>query len=220
MLINCIKAEVAAKADRAGQAPRVLTASAKSEREEPLPSSNRLMTNMLAALRNSTKIGIGNQDFMKERPLRTTVIGSYPFPGWLEFAAQNLDKFRLRRSGRINRRCSDRRSPRPGRAPTRCDNRRRTDSARFQSLFLRLHRRNRSRIRFRLVASVRPLTISAANTRSPVFYVLPVGSGPQRIFRRLQRIAPERPTLKASVPGPYTLSGRLIPNDNTPTVTH
>src|SRR3954471_14618886 len=30
---------------------------------------------------------------MKERPLRTTVIGSYPFPGWLEFASQNLEKF-------------------------------------------------------------------------------------------------------------------------------
>src|SRR5436189_169180 len=30
---------------------------------------------------------------MKDAPLRTTVIGSYPFPGWLELAAQNLDKF-------------------------------------------------------------------------------------------------------------------------------
>src|SRR5947209_9250261 len=30
---------------------------------------------------------------MKERPLRTTVIGSYPFPGWLEFACQHLDQF-------------------------------------------------------------------------------------------------------------------------------
>src|SRR6187402_1191825 len=30
---------------------------------------------------------------MKERPLRTTVIGSYPLPGWLEFASQNLNKF-------------------------------------------------------------------------------------------------------------------------------
>ena len=28
-----------------------------------------------------------------DRPLRTTVIGSYPFPGWLEFAAANLDQF-------------------------------------------------------------------------------------------------------------------------------
>src|SRR3954449_3889785 len=30
---------------------------------------------------------------MKDRPLRTSVIGSYPFPGWLEFAAQNLGQF-------------------------------------------------------------------------------------------------------------------------------
>ena len=30
---------------------------------------------------------------MQPRPLRTTVIGSYPFPAWLEFACQNLDKF-------------------------------------------------------------------------------------------------------------------------------
>src|SRR5213079_1888238 len=30
---------------------------------------------------------------MPSPPLRTTVIGSYPFPGWLEFASQNLDKF-------------------------------------------------------------------------------------------------------------------------------
>ena len=30
---------------------------------------------------------------MIEQPLRTTVIGSYPFPGWLEFCAGNLDKF-------------------------------------------------------------------------------------------------------------------------------
>jgi 5-methyltetrahydropteroyltriglutamate--homocysteine methyltransferase len=31
---------------------------------------------------------------MKERPLRTTVIGSYPFPGWLEFACHHLNQFR------------------------------------------------------------------------------------------------------------------------------
>ncbi len=30
---------------------------------------------------------------MKDRPLRTTVIGSYPFPGWLEFAVQHLNQF-------------------------------------------------------------------------------------------------------------------------------
>ena len=30
---------------------------------------------------------------MKAYPLRTTVIGSYPFPSWLEFASQHLDEF-------------------------------------------------------------------------------------------------------------------------------
>src|SRR5437763_14563600 len=30
---------------------------------------------------------------MKSHPLRTTIVGSYPFPGWLEFASQNLDRF-------------------------------------------------------------------------------------------------------------------------------
>ena len=30
---------------------------------------------------------------MKDQPLRTTVIGSYPFPSWLEFASQKLEKF-------------------------------------------------------------------------------------------------------------------------------
>jgi 5-methyltetrahydropteroyltriglutamate--homocysteine methyltransferase len=30
---------------------------------------------------------------MREQPLRTTVIGSYPWPGWLEFACSHLHEF-------------------------------------------------------------------------------------------------------------------------------
>ena len=30
---------------------------------------------------------------MKGHPLRTTVVGSYPFPGWLERASQELERF-------------------------------------------------------------------------------------------------------------------------------
>ena len=30
---------------------------------------------------------------MNEHPLRTTVVGSYPFPGWLEHATSQLDDF-------------------------------------------------------------------------------------------------------------------------------
>jgi len=32
-------------------------------------------------------------NFMTSTPLRTSVIGSYPFPGWLEFASRHLDQF-------------------------------------------------------------------------------------------------------------------------------
>ncbi|MCA9207251.1 MAG: hypothetical protein KDA55_02800, partial [Planctomycetales bacterium] len=44
----------------------------------------------------------------------------------------------------------------------------------------------------------------------------PRGLGAVDEFRRLQRLAPAGPTLKASVPGPYTLSGRLLPNAQYP----
>ena len=30
---------------------------------------------------------------MNSNPLRTSVIGSYSFPAWLEFASANLDRF-------------------------------------------------------------------------------------------------------------------------------
>jgi 5-methyltetrahydropteroyltriglutamate--homocysteine methyltransferase len=54
--------------------------------------------------------------------------------------------------------------------------------------------------------------ISAANTPSPATCGRRAASGWWRSFKRLQRLAPRGPTLKASVPGPYTLSGRLLPN--------
>ena len=44
----------------------------------------------------------------------------------------------------------------------------------------------------------------------------PRGLGAVEEFRRLQRLAPAGPTLKASVPGPYTLSGRLLPGGRYP----
>src|SRR5213078_5044016 len=41
----------------------------------------------------------------------------------------------------------------------------------------------------------------------------PRGLGVVEEFQRLKRLAPPGPALKASVPGPYTLSGRLLPNE-------
>jgi 5-methyltetrahydropteroyltriglutamate--homocysteine methyltransferase len=44
----------------------------------------------------------------------------------------------------------------------------------------------------------------------------PRGLGAVEEFERLRRLAPAGPRLKASVPGPYTLSGRLLPNADYP----
>jgi 5-methyltetrahydropteroyltriglutamate--homocysteine methyltransferase len=44
----------------------------------------------------------------------------------------------------------------------------------------------------------------------------PGGLGVVEEFNRLKQLAPSGPVLKASVPGPYTLSGRLLPNDMYP----
>src|SRR5262249_52794879 len=44
----------------------------------------------------------------------------------------------------------------------------------------------------------------------------PRGLGVVAGFGRLRRLAPAGPVLKASVPGPYTLSGRLVPNEQYP----
>jgi 5-methyltetrahydropteroyltriglutamate--homocysteine methyltransferase len=43
--------------------------------------------------------------------------------------------------------------------------------------------------------------------------VAPDGLGGVKDYQRLKRLAPEGPVLKTSVPGPYTLSGRLLPNE-------
>src|SRR5215470_11340203 len=36
---------------------------------------------------------VSRRPLHQRRPLQTTVIGSYPFPGWLEFASSHLDQF-------------------------------------------------------------------------------------------------------------------------------
>src|SRR5260370_15845760 len=36
---------------------------------------------------------LGRELGKQRRPLQTTVIGSYPFPGWLEFASAHLEQF-------------------------------------------------------------------------------------------------------------------------------
>lgn len=149
---------------------------------------------------------------MKEQPLRTTVIGSYPFPGWLELAVQQLDRF----------------------GPA--DREELVDDAVIVALSDQLSAGldvitdgEQTRLDFNLsfYGFIEGIELESAPPRRfgppahdqrgkhQVIGELraPRGLGTVEDFKRLQRLAPKNgPTLKASVPGPYTLSGRLLPN--------
>ena len=152
--------------------------------------------------------------------LRTTVIGSYPFPGWLEFASQNLDKF-----GEADR-----------------------EELIDDAVTIAIHDQleagldvitdgEQTRLDFNLSfygflegvelesAPPRRFGPPAHDQRGRHKVVgelrAPRGLGAVRDFERLQQLAApilagtgRQPAtrLKVSVPGPYTLSGRLIPN--------
>ena len=149
---------------------------------------------------------------MKDHPLRTTVIGSYPFPGWLEFACNHLDQFGADDRAEL------------------------IDDA----VTIAIHDQiaagldvitdgEQTRLDFNLsfygflegieleAASPRYFGPPAHDQRGKHKVIgslrAPRGLGTVEDFQRLKRLAPAGPTLKASVPGPYTLSGRLIPND-------
>ncbi len=152
---------------------------------------------------------------MQPRPLRTTVIGSYPFPGWVEFASQHLERF----------------------GPD--------DLAELQedAVIAAVHDQvaagldvitdgEQTRLDFNLsfYGFLEGIALESApprrfgppahdqRGRHPITGELraPRGLGAVDEFLRLKRIAPAGPTLKASVPGPYTLSGRLVPGGSYP----
>jgi len=149
---------------------------------------------------------------MNETPIRTTVIGSYPFPGWLEFVSQNLDKF--------------------GAADI--------EEAIEDAVIGAIHDQTtagldvitdgeQTRLDFNLsfYGFINGIENNASSTRifGPPAHdqrgknniigklEAPNGLGAVKEFERLKKLAPKGPTLKASIPGPYTLSGRLLPND-------
>ena len=105
------------------------------------------------------------------------------------------------------------RGARPGRRGPRRDHGRRADAARLQPLVLRLPRGDRARGGAERGVSARRRTISAADTASSASCAHRAASASSSEWERLRRVAPPGPTLKASVPGPYTLSGRLVPDE-------
>jgi 5-methyltetrahydropteroyltriglutamate--homocysteine methyltransferase len=152
---------------------------------------------------------------MQPIPIRTTVVGSYPFPGWLEFAVRNLDQF--------------------GNA----DKEEMIEDAVIAAIHDQIAAGldvitdgEQTRLDFNLsfygyIKGIRENTDelrkwgpAAHDQRGKNSIVdkltAPAGLGAVREFQRLKRLAPSGPTLKCSVPGPYTLSGRLLPNDQYP----
>jgi 5-methyltetrahydropteroyltriglutamate--homocysteine methyltransferase len=148
---------------------------------------------------------------MQPRPLRTTVIGSYPFPSWLEFASQHLDQFGPAdiaelQDDAVTVAIADQLAA--GLDVITDGEQSRLDfNLSFYGFLEGIEREQASPRRFGPPAHdqrgrhrvVGPLTA-------------PRGLGAVEEYERLLRLAPAGPTLKASVPGPYTLSGRLLPN--------
>jgi 5-methyltetrahydropteroyltriglutamate--homocysteine methyltransferase len=151
---------------------------------------------------------------MRVRPLRTTVIGSYPFPGWLEFASQHLGEFGPEDVAEMQ------------------------DDAVIAAVHDQLAAGldvitdgEQTRLDFNLsfygyIEGIDREALPARRWGPPAHdqrgrhrvsgeLRATQGLGAVQEFKRLQRIAPRgpnAPSLKVSVPGPYTLSGRLQPN--------
>ncbi|MCB0062966.1 MAG: hypothetical protein KDE19_12660, partial [Caldilineaceae bacterium] len=152
---------------------------------------------------------------MQPRPLRTTVIGSYPFPSWLEYASQHLDQFGSDEIAEMQEDaviCAihdqiaawlD--------VITDGDQTRFDFNLSFYGFLDGLGAPEPSRRNFGPPAHDQ-------RGKTPIVGTLGAarGLGAVAEFQRLQRLAPAGPTLKASVPGPYTLSGRLMPNAQYP----
>lgn len=145
-------------------------------------------------------------------PIRTTVVGSYPFPGWLEFATRNLQQFG---AADIEEMIED-------------------------AVIAAIHDQvtagldvitdgEQTRLDFNLSfygyisgivnneSETRKFGPPAHDQRGKNSIVgelaAPNGLGAVKEYLRLKKLAPSGPVLKASIPGPYTLSGRLLPNE-------
>jgi 5-methyltetrahydropteroyltriglutamate--homocysteine methyltransferase len=149
---------------------------------------------------------------MKQQPLRTTVIGSYPFPGWLEFACAHLEQF-----GEADR------------AELQDDAVRAAIHDQIAAGLDVVTDGEQTRLDFNLsfyghlhgiqleASPSRQFGPPAHDQRGRHHVIAPLtaprGLGVVTEFERLRHLAPAGPTLKCSVPGPYTMSGRLSPGE-------
>ncbi len=152
---------------------------------------------------------------MESRPLRTSVIGSYPFPGWLEFAAAHLNAFGP----------ADLAEMQEDAATVAI-----ADQLRAGLDVITDGEQTRFDFNLSFYGFLEGIALEAASPRRfgpPAHdqrgkHVItgdlsaPRGLGAVEEFERLRRLAPAGQALKVSVPGPFTLSGRLLPNTQYP----
>lgn len=152
---------------------------------------------------------------MKTTPLRTSVIGSYPFPSWLHFAGDNLNEFgsddieELKDDATI---CAIHDQIKAGLDVI-------TDGEQTRFDFNLSFYGHLSGISLE-PESPRKFGPPAHDQRGKHEIIgeltAPNGLGAVEEFKRLKRLAPLGQSLKMSVPGPFTMSGRLIPNERYP----
>jgi 5-methyltetrahydropteroyltriglutamate--homocysteine methyltransferase len=148
---------------------------------------------------------------MQPIPIRTTVVGSYPFPGWLEFSTQHLNSFG---AADIEEMAED--------AVTTAIHDQVTAGLDV------ITDGEQTRFDFNLsfygfIKGIQPNHTETRKFGPPAHdqrgkhsivdeLTAPNGLGAIKEYLRLKKLAPAGPTLKCSLPGPYTLSGRLLPN--------
>jgi len=149
---------------------------------------------------------------MKQNPLRTTVVGSYPFPGWLELVSGRLDELGTDElaellddavTAAVHDQIAAGLDAISDGEQTRLD-----FNLSFYGFLTGIAMESRPNRRFGP-----PGHDQRGKHEVTGKIEAPQGLGAVGEYLRLKRIAPAGPALKVSVPGPYTLSGRLIPNE-------
>lgn len=148
---------------------------------------------------------------MHTQPIRTTVVGSYPFPGWLEFATQNMGSFG---PADIEEMIEDaviaaiHDQVKAGLDVITDGEQSRLDfNLSFYGFIQGIEPNHAETRRFGPPAHDQRGKHSIIDTLTAT-----KGLGAVKEYQRLVKLAPPGYVLKSSIPGPYTLSGRLLPN--------
>ncbi len=152
---------------------------------------------------------------MPHDPIRTTVMGSYPFPGWLDHAAAHPEAFGPADVAEMQDDATTAAIMDQVRAGldviTDGEQSRFDFNLSFYAYLSGIERNEAPDRRFGPPAHDQ-------RGRHPIVgeIAAPAGLGVVEEYERLVRLAPPGPALKAAIPGPYTLAGRIVPGGDYP----